>query len=115
MFDCLHDMGDPVGVAAHVKEKLADEGVWMSVEPFANDRIEENLTPVGRAFYSASTMLCTPNALNQHGDHARGAQAGEAVMREVVTGRYSLFLGRWVPPDRDEPMVKTDLWQCSIG
>lgn len=84
MFDCLHDMGDPVGVAAHVAETLAEDGTWMIVEPYANDEVEGNLNPVGRAFYSASTLLCTPNALDQHGD-ALGAQAGEARIREVAT------------------------------
>ena len=92
MFDCFHDMGDPVGVAAHVRETLADDGTWMLVEPFANDRLEDNLNPVGRVFYSFSTMLCTPNALDQGADPALGAQAGEARLREVVTeGGFSRF------------------------
>lgn len=85
MFDCLHDMGDPAGVAAHVAETLAEDGTWMIVEPYANDDVEGNLNPLGRAFYSASTLLCTPNALSQEGGHALGAQAGEARIREVVT------------------------------
>ena len=92
MFDCYHDMGDPVGVAAHVRETLADDGTWMLVEPFANDQVEDNLNPVGRVFYSFSTMLCTPNALDQGADPALGAQAGEAKLREVVTeGGFSRF------------------------
>lgn len=92
MFDCLHDMGDPVGVAAHVADTLAEDGTWMIVEPYASDDVEENLNPLGRAFYSASTMLCTPNALSQEGEHALGAQAGEARIREVVTaGGLSRF------------------------
>lgn len=85
VFDCLHDMGDPVGAAAHVRKTLAAEGAWMIVEPFANDHVEENLNPVGRVFYSASTMICTPASLAQEVGLALGAQAGEARMREVVT------------------------------
>jgi 2-polyprenyl-3-methyl-5-hydroxy-6-metoxy-1,4-benzoquinol methylase len=84
-FDSLHDMGDPVGAAAHVKESLAPDGTWMIVEPFANDELENNLNPIGRAFYSASTLLCTPASLSQEVGLALGAQAGEARMREVVT------------------------------
>jgi len=64
MFDCLHDMGDPVGAAKHVRETLADDGTWMIVEPFANDSVEDNLNPVGRVFYGASTMVCTPASLS---------------------------------------------------
>ncbi|MFH5800483.1 methyltransferase domain-containing protein [Haladaptatus sp. CMAA 1911] len=84
-FDCFHDMGDPVGVAAHVNETLADNGTWMLVEPFANDRVEDNLNPVGRVFYGFSTMFCTPNSIDQGADPALGAQAGEARLREVIT------------------------------
>jgi 2-polyprenyl-3-methyl-5-hydroxy-6-metoxy-1,4-benzoquinol methylase len=84
-FDCFHDMGDPVGVAAHVRETLADDGTWMLVEPFANDRVEDNLNSVGRVFYGFSTMFCTPNSLDQGADPALGAQAGEARLREVIT------------------------------
>ena len=84
-FDCLHDMGDPVGAAAHVRETLAPGGVWMIVEPFAGDRVEDNLNPVGRVFYSASTMICTPASRSQEVGLALGAQAGEARMRDVVT------------------------------
>jgi hypothetical protein len=83
-FDCLHDMGDPVGAAAHVRESLAPDGTWMIVEPFAGDRVEDNLNPVGRIYYSASTLLCTPASLSQEVGLALGAQAGEARMREVV-------------------------------
>lgn len=85
MFDCYHDMGDPVGVAAHVRETLAEDGTWMLVEPFANDLVEDNLNPIGRVFYGFSTMFCTPNSLDQGADPALGAQAGEARLREVVT------------------------------
>lgn len=85
VFDAFHDMGDPVGVAAHVRETLADDGTWMLVEPFANDTVEDNLNPVGRVFYGFSTMFCTPNSLDQGGDPALGAQAGEARLREVIT------------------------------
>jgi SAM-dependent methyltransferase len=84
-FDCLHDMGDPVGAAAHVKDSLAPDGTWMIVEPFAGDRVEDNLNPVGRIYYSASTLLCTPASLSQEVGLALGAQAGEARLREVVT------------------------------
>lgn len=85
-FDCLHDMGDPRGVAAHVRQTLKPAGTWMIVEPFACDRVEENFNPVGRAFYSASTLICTPASLAQEVGAALGAQAGEARLREVVLG-----------------------------
>jgi 2-polyprenyl-3-methyl-5-hydroxy-6-metoxy-1,4-benzoquinol methylase len=84
-FDCLHDMGDPVGAARHVRESLAPGGTWMLVEPFANDRLEDNLNPVGRLYYSASTLLCTPASLSQEVGLALGAQAGEKRLREIVT------------------------------
>jgi 2-polyprenyl-3-methyl-5-hydroxy-6-metoxy-1,4-benzoquinol methylase len=83
-FDCLHDMGDPVGAAKHVRSKLAKDGVWMIVEPFANDHVKDNLNPVGRVFYSASTMICTPASKAQDVGLALGAQAGEKRIREVV-------------------------------
>jgi SAM-dependent methyltransferase len=83
-FDCLHDMGDPVGAAAHVYRSLKPNGVFMLVEPRAGDRLADNLNPVGRIFYAASTMVCTPAALAQEGGVALGAQAGERRMREVV-------------------------------
>lgn len=84
MFDCLHDMGDPVGAARHVRELLAPDGTWMIVEPAAGDRVEDNLNPVGRAYYGFSTLLCTPASLSQDVGLALGAQAGEARIREVV-------------------------------
>ena len=84
MFDCLHDMGDPAGAACHVRETLADDGTWMIVEPAAGDRVEDNLNPVGRAYYGFSTLLCTPASLSQDVGLALGAQAGEARIREVV-------------------------------
>jgi SAM-dependent methyltransferase len=84
VFDCLHDMGDPVGAAAHIHDALADDGTWMIVEPFANDRVEDNLNPVGRVFYGASTMVCTPASLSQEVGLALGAQAGEAQLGEVI-------------------------------
>jgi len=91
-FDCLHDMGDPVGAAAHVRESLAADGAWMIVEPYANDRVEENLNPLGRLCYSASTLVCTPGSLSQEVGLALGAQAGEARMRDVVTkGGFTRF------------------------
>ena len=85
MFDCLHDMGDPVGAARHVRQSLAPDGTWLIVEPFAGDRVEENLNPVGRAYYGFSTLLCTPASLSQEVGLALGAQAGEARIRDVVT------------------------------
>ena len=83
-FDCLHDMGDPAGAAEHVLASLAPDGAWMLVEPFANDRLEENLNPIGRIYYAASTMICTPTSLSQEVGLALGAQAGEARIRNVV-------------------------------
>jgi hypothetical protein len=84
-FDCLHDMGDPKGAAAHVLESLKKDGTWMIVEPFANDTPEENHNPVGRIYYSTSTMICTPASLAQEVGTALGAQAGEDRIRDVVT------------------------------
>jgi SAM-dependent methyltransferase len=84
MFDCLHDMGDPAGAARHVRESLAADGTWMIVEPAAGDRVEDNLNPVGRAYYGFSTLLCTPASLSQDVGLALGAQAGEARIRDVV-------------------------------
>ena len=84
-FDCLHDMGDPTGAAGHVLSTLKPDGTWMIVEPFANDRTEKNYNPVGRIFYSASTMICTPASLAQEVGAALGAQAGEERIRKVVT------------------------------
>ena len=84
-FDSLHDMGDPVGIARHVRQSLAPEGTWLLVEPFAHDRLEQNLNPVGRMYYAASTMLCTPNSLSQEVGAALGAQAGEARLKKVAT------------------------------
>jgi SAM-dependent methyltransferase len=84
VFDCLHDMGDPVGASAHVHSTLAEDGTWMVVEPFANDKVEENLNPVGRVFYGASTVICTPASLDQEVGLALGAQAGEARLAEVI-------------------------------
>jgi SAM-dependent methyltransferase len=83
-FDCLHDMGDPVGAMKHVREAMAPDGTCMLVEPFANDRLEDNLNPVGRVYYAASTMVCTPASLDQEVGLALGAQAGEARLREVA-------------------------------
>ncbi len=86
MFDCLHDMGDPVGAARHVLQSLKPDGTWLIVEPAAGDRVEDNFNPVGRAYYGFSTLLCTPSSLAQEVGLALGAQAGEARIREVVTG-----------------------------
>jgi 2-polyprenyl-3-methyl-5-hydroxy-6-metoxy-1,4-benzoquinol methylase len=84
-FDCLHDMGDPVGAASHVREMLNPGGAWMIVEPFAHDQLEKNLNPIGRVFYAASTMICTPASRAQEVGLCLGAQAGEARMRKVLT------------------------------
>jgi 2-polyprenyl-3-methyl-5-hydroxy-6-metoxy-1,4-benzoquinol methylase len=84
-FDCLHDMGDPQGAAAHVRQSLKSDGTWMIVEPMANDDVADNLNPVGRLFYSASTMVCVPTSLAQEVGMALGAQAGESRLREVIT------------------------------
>ena len=84
-FDCLHDMGDPVGAARHAYETLADDGTVLLVEPFAGDRLEDNCNPVGRMYYAASTAICTPNSLSQEVGRALGAQAGEAQLRQVFT------------------------------
>lgn len=91
-FDCLHDMGDPTGAAAHVHGRLKKDGTWMIVEPFAGDKLEDNLNPIGRAYYGASTLLCTPASLSQEVGLALGAQAGEKRLREVVTkGGFTRF------------------------
>jgi SAM-dependent methyltransferase len=91
-FDCLHDMGDPVGAAAHVRQSLKPDGSWMIVEPFANDRLEDNLNPVGRVFYGASTLVCTPASRSQEVALCLGAQAGEARLRDVVAqGGFGRF------------------------
>ena len=84
MFDCLHDMGDPVGAAKHVKKSLAKNGTWLLVEPFANDELGDNLNPIGRIFYAVSTMICTPASLAQEVGLGLGAQAGEKRLREVA-------------------------------
>jgi len=84
-FDSLHDMGDPVGIGRHVRRSLGTDGTWLLVEPFAHDRLEENLNPVGRMYYAASTMLCTPNSLAQEVGAALGAQAGEGRLKRVAT------------------------------
>jgi SAM-dependent methyltransferase len=91
-FDCLHDLGDPAGAAAHVRKSLAADGTWMVVEPFANDTLEANLNPVGRIFYAASTMVCVPASLSQEVGAALGAQAGEKRLRVVIqSGGFSRF------------------------
>ena len=84
-FDCLHDMGDPAGAAAHVKQSLKPDGTWMIVEPMAGDKLEDNLNPIGRIYYAGSTMVCVPTSLAQEVGAALGAQAGEAKLREVIS------------------------------
>jgi SAM-dependent methyltransferase len=91
-FDALHDMGDPVGAARHVRSTVADDGTWMVVEPMAGDHVEDNLNPVGRAYYGFSTLLCTPASLAQEVGLALGTQAGPARIRDVVTtGGFTRF------------------------
>ncbi|HLK04781.1 MAG TPA: methyltransferase domain-containing protein [Candidatus Acidoferrum sp.] len=91
-FDCLHDMGDPAGASTHVRSTLKKNGTWMIVEPMAGDKLEENLNPIGRAFYGASTLLCTPASLSQEVGLALGAQAGEKRLKQVVTaGGFTRF------------------------
>jgi SAM-dependent methyltransferase len=84
-FACLHDMGDPIGVSRHARQALRNDGTAMIVEPFANDRVQDNLNPVGRVMYGASSQICVPVSLARNGP-ALGAQAGEARLREVVVG-----------------------------
>jgi len=91
-FDCLHDMGDPVGAAKHVRKTLKNDGTWMIVEPFANDKTEDNHNPVGRVYYSASTLICTPASRSQEVGLGLGAQAGESRLRGVANdGGFSRF------------------------
>jgi ubiquinone/menaquinone biosynthesis C-methylase UbiE len=91
-FDCLHDMGDPIGAAAHVRRSLKQDGTWMIVEPFAHNNLEDNLNPVGRLYYAASTLVCVPTSLDQEVGAALGAQAGERRLGEVVaSGGFRRF------------------------
>ena len=91
-FDCLHDMGDPLGAARHIRETLAPDGTWMIVEPAAGGNVTDNLNPVGRVYYSFSTFLCVPNALSQDGGYSLGAQAGEEPIRRLATDAgYTAF------------------------
>jgi len=83
-FDCLHDMGDPRGCATNMRRILKDDGTWMIVEPLAGDRPEDNMNPVGRLYYNASTMICVPTSLDQEVGEGLGAQAGEAKLTEVI-------------------------------
>jgi SAM-dependent methyltransferase len=89
-FDCLHDMGDPAGAAAHIRRSLKPDGTWMIVEPMAGDALQHNLNPVGRLFYAGSTMICLPTSRSQEVGAALGAQAGEAKLRETIqSGGFS--------------------------
>ncbi|HLA94169.1 MAG TPA: class I SAM-dependent methyltransferase [Pyrinomonadaceae bacterium] len=91
-FDCLHDMGDPVGAAAHVRKALKEDGTWMIVEPFANDSTADNHNPVGRVYYSASTLICTPASRSQEVGLGLGAQAGESRLKQVANeGGFTKF------------------------
>ncbi|HEX4260092.1 MAG TPA: methyltransferase domain-containing protein [Acetobacteraceae bacterium] len=86
-FDCLHDMGDPRGCAAHMRRMLKPDGAWMIVEPLAADEPKQNIaSPVGRLYYNASTMICVPTSLDQEVGEALGAQAGEAKLTEILSG-----------------------------
>jgi hypothetical protein len=85
VFDCLHDLGDPVGAAAHVRAALSDDGSWMIVKPFANDDLQDNLNPVGRVYYSLSTLLCTPCSRSQEVGMCLEAQAGEKRIQKVAS------------------------------
>jgi len=86
MYDCLHDMGDPRGCAGHMRKILKKDGTWMIVEPIAGDRPEQNMNPVGRLYYNASTMICVPTSLDQEVGEGLGAQAGQAKLSEVIGG-----------------------------
>jgi len=89
-FDCLHDMGDPAGAAAHIRQSLKPDGTWMIVEPIAGDALQQNLNPVGRLYYAGSTMICLPTSRSQEVGAALGAQAGEAKLRETIqSGGFS--------------------------
>ena len=89
-FDCLHDMGDPVGAATHVHQALKPDGTWMVVEPIAGDKLEDNFNPVGRLYYAASTMVCVPTSLDQPVGAALGAQAGFARLKDTIgSGGFS--------------------------
>jgi ubiquinone/menaquinone biosynthesis C-methylase UbiE len=91
-FDCLHDMGDPLGAARHIRQMLAPDGTWMVVEPAAGDTVADNLNPVGRVYYSFSTFLCVPNALSQDGGYSLGAQAGErSIARLAADAGFTRF------------------------
>jgi ubiquinone/menaquinone biosynthesis C-methylase UbiE len=91
-FDCLHDMGDPAGAAKHVRQSLKSDGTWMIVEPYANEKLEENLNPVGRVYYSASTMICTPASKAQEVGLALGAQASDSRLSQIVmSGGFKSF------------------------
>jgi SAM-dependent methyltransferase len=83
-FDCLHDMGDPAGAAAHIRQSLKADGTWMIVEPIAGDTLQQNLNPIGRLFYAGSTMICLPTSRSQEVGASLGAQAGETKLREVI-------------------------------
>ena len=90
-FDCLHDMGDPTGASKHVRETLKKDGTWMIVEPFAGDKVEDNLNPVGRIYYAASTSICVPASLAHNGP-ALGAQAGEHRLKDIILkGGFTKF------------------------
>ena len=116
MFDCLHDMGDPVGAAAHVLGTLAGDGTWLIVEPNAGDRLEDNLNPVWRLYYGFSVLLCVSNALSQQPTAVLGNQAGEARTRELAAaGGFSRFRRAAQTPFNlvDEARPLEDPWPTS--
>ncbi len=116
MFDCLHDMGDPLGAARHVRQALTPDGTWMVVEPAAGDAVADNLNPVGRTYYSFSTFLCVPNALSQAGGYSLGAQAGEEPIHRLATdaGFARFRRGAETPRRRDavQPRVRGEAVAC---
>src|SRR5262249_46023826 len=97
-FDCLHDMGDPLAAARHIRQALKPDGTWLVVEPYAADDTAGNMNPVGRVYYNFSTLLCVPNALSQTGGFALGAQAGAGAIRQVATSAGVPGSGRGAEP-----------------
>jgi ubiquinone/menaquinone biosynthesis C-methylase UbiE len=106
-FDCLHDMGDPKGCAGHMHRILKADGTWMIVEPIAGDRPQDNMNPVGRLYYNASTMICVPTSLDQEVGEGLGAQAGEAKLSEVIRGAGS--------PRFEEQRRGRSTWSLRLG
>jgi hypothetical protein len=124
MYDCLHDMGDPRGCASHVRKILKKDGTWMIVEPIAGDKPEQNMNPVGRLYYNASTMICVPTSLDQEVGEGLGAQAGQAKLTEVIgrggfsrvrratEGPFNMVLEARTYGPQKEPPVRRSWWNC---